>query len=374
MGIEFDEKKEQELAILVGVATPKIRPRVAQEHLNELERLVETAGAKVESRVLQKLSRLNPSTLVGKGKIEEIRQLCQIHNISLVVFDEDLSASQARNIERELRDVKIMDRSGIILDIFAKHARTAESRIMVEIAQLNYMLPRLTRAWTHLSRQVGGIGTRGPGETQLEVDRRLVRNRITELKKKLKKIEKARQAQADRRNSTFHVAVVGYTNAGKSTLTNRMTNAGVLEEDKLFATLDSTTRRLFLAPEKELILSDTVGFIRKLPHHLVASFRSTLSVVDQADMILQMVDSSAVDFEDHLEVTNEVLQELVWEDVPRMLAFNKMDLLDITQQQALKDKYPESIFLSATEKIGLELLKEKLLQELSRWEVQRNVN
>jgi len=357
MGIE-DPSREK--AILVGLATPRVRMPVAREHLKELERLTTTAEADVVATVIQNVQSFHAATMVGSGKLEEIRQLCVIHQADLVVFDDDLSASQARNIEKVLKDVKIIDRSGIILDIFARHARTSESRIMVEIAQLNYLLPRLTRAWTHLSRQVGGIGTRGPGETQLEVDRRLVRNRVTELKKKLKKIENARMAQADRRNQTFHLAVVGYTNAGKSTLTNRLTKADVLAEDKLFATLDSTTRKLFLAPGKEVILSDTVGFIRKLPHHLIASFKSTLSVAGEANVILQIIDASAPDYQDHMEVTHEVLQELADESIPRIIVFNKCDLVPVEVQEEITAHYPEAILISASEKIGLELLRDTI--------------
>lgn len=366
-----DNKKDPERAILVGISTSKIRPAVAKEHLIELQRLAETADAEVCEHVLQNLTSFNPSTMVGSGKLEEIRQLCQIHNAGLVIFDEDLSGSQIKNIENILTEVKIMDRSGIILDIFASHAKTAESSIMVEIAQLNYMLPRLTNAWTHLSRQVGGIGMRGPGESQLETDRRLVRDRISLLKKKLKKIEKARQIRADRRNSMFHVAVVGYTNAGKSTLTNRMTDAKVLAEDKLFATLDSTTRKLFLEADKELILSDTVGFIRKLPHHLVASFKSTLSVAAESDLIFQIVDATDNSFLDHMEVTNNVLKDLLYRETPMILIFNKMDAISPEKEQELKNNYPDAVFISAQENIGLDLLKQKVLKKYNQWEKTR---
>jgi GTP-binding protein HflX len=369
MGIDtIKGLQPQEKAILVGVATQKIKSATILEHLAELQRLAETAEAVVVETVMQKMQHYNSSTLIGSGKLEEIRQLCQIHDSKLVIFDQDLTGSQVRNIEKVLEGIKIMDRSGIILDIFARHAKTAEAHIMVEIAQMNYMLPRLTRAWTHLSRQVGGIGTKGPGETQLESDRRLVQHRVTELKKKLKKIELARATQAERRNSIFHAAIVGYTNAGKSTLTNCLTNAGVLVENKLFATLDSTTRKLYLEQNKPIVLSDTVGFIRKLPHHLVASFRSTLAVAGQANLIIHVIDADAFDFKDHMEVTHQVLSDLVEPEIPRLNVFNKMDRVDSARQGEIEELYPDSVRISAKEEIGLDLLKKRVLEFYNAWE------
>jgi GTP-binding protein HflX len=238
---------------------------------------------------------------------------------------------------------------------------------MVEIAQMEYTMPRLTNMWTHLCRQVGGIGTRGPGETQLETDKRLVRNRINDLRKKLKKIEKSRVAQASRRNSQFHIGVVGYTNAGKSTLTNNLTNAGVLVEDKLFATLDSTTRKLFLSNTTEVILSDTVGFIRKLPHHLVASFKSTLAVVKQADIVLHVVDGSALSYSDHMEVTTKVLKDLIDESVPHIIVFNKVDQITTEIEAKLSKEFDQALFVSALEDTGILSLKERLLMEAELW-------
>jgi GTP-binding protein HflX len=238
---------------------------------------------------------------------------------------------------------------------------------MVEIAQMEYTMPRLTNMWTHLCRQVGGIGTRGPGETQLETDKRLVRNRINDLRKKLKKIEKSRVAQASRRNSKFHIGVVGYTNAGKSTLTNNLTNAGVLVEDKLFATLDSTTRKLFLSNTTEVILSDTVGFIRKLPHHLVASFKSTLAVVRQADVVLHVVDGSALSYSDHMEVTTKVLKDLIDESVPHIIVFNKVDQITTEVEAKLSKEFDQALFVSALEDTGILSLKERLLTEAELW-------
>jgi len=367
----MDRSKKPEKAVLVGVAVGRVKPWLAEEHLRELQRLAETAEAEVVAVFMQRLASYNPSTLIGEGKVAEVAEAAKNLEADIVIFDEDLSGSQIKNLEEQLPGVKVLDRTGIILDIFARHARTSESRIMVEIAQLEYMMPRLTRAWTHLCRQVGGIGTRGPGESQLEVDRRTIRDRIKDLKKKLKKIEQARQMQEDRREEAFHVAIVGYTNAGKSTLTNRLTNAGVLVEDKLFATLDSTTRKLFLAPEKAVILSDTVGFIRKLPHNLVEAFRSTLGVAANADCILEVLDSSAPDYKEHMEVTQHVLSTLVQPETPRIRVFNKADVADQSRRDELLANYPESQQISALENIGMEGLKTQLLALVDAWELKR---
>jgi GTP-binding protein HflX len=365
-----------EKAVLVGIATPKVKTQKAQEHLQELQRLAETAGAGVADIFLQKVQAFNPATLIGEGKIEEVRIALENHGASMVIFDEDLSGSQVRNLEKRLPEIKVLDRTGLILDIFAKHARTAESRLMVEVAQMQYMMPRLTRAWVHLSRQVGlggtpGIGMRGPGETQLETDRRLVRKRIQELKEKLKKIERDRALQAKRRENIFHVGVVGYTNAGKSTLTNRLTSAGVLVEDKLFATLDSTTRKFHLAEGQDIILSDTVGFIRKLPHNLVETFKSTLGVAAHADCILEIVDACAADYKDHLDVTRKVLDELLSSSILHLRVFNKVDSADAERRQEIAESYPEAIQISALKNTGMEELKNRLMDELEHWKAHR---
>lgn len=369
MGVERSKRIER--AIIVGVCTGRTKPWQAQEHLHELQRLAETAEAEVVGSFMQRMASYNASTLIGAGKVQEIAASAIELKADLVVFDEDLSGSQIKNLEEQLPGIKVLDRTGIILDIFARHARTSESRIMVEIAQMEYTMPRLTRAWTHLCRQVGGIGTRGPGESQLEVDRRAIRNRIQDLKKKLKKIEMAREMQADRREDTFHIAVVGYTNAGKSTLTNRLTGAGVLVEDKLFATLDSTTRRLFIAPGKPVILSDTVGFIRKLPHNLVEAFRSTLGVTSSADCILEVLDSSAADYREHMEVTQHVLSTLVDAETPRIRVFNKADSADPARLEELSIHFPESQQISALENVGMEALKNQILGLVEIWEAKR---
>jgi len=268
----------------------------------------------------------------------------------------------------------VLDRTGLILDIFAKHAITAESRLMVEVAQLQYMMPRLTGAWTHLCRQHnGGIGTKGPGETQLETDRRMIRKRIQELKKKLEKIEDARESQAENRNDIFHVGIVGYTNAGKSTLTNRLTGADVYVEDKLFATLDSTTRKLYLDGEN-IILSDTVGFIRKLPHNLIETFKSTLGVAAHADCILEVVDGSAPDYLEHLEVTHKTLEGIISKDTPRIRVFNKAEICDEARRTELLQNYPDAIQVSARENIGMERLRDAFKTQLAAWKKKREAH
>jgi GTP-binding protein HflX len=295
----------------------------------------------------------------------------------MVIFDEDLSGSQVRNLEQRLPGIKVLDRTGLILDIFAKHAKTAESRLMVETAQMQYLMPRLTRAWAHLSRQVGtgggtpGIGMRGPGETQLETDRRLVRKRIQELKAKLKKIEQDRKLQAKHRENIFHVGIVGYTNAGKSSLTNCLTGAGVYVENKLFATLDSTPRKMHLAEGQNIILSDTVGFIRKLPHHLVETFKSTLGVAAHADCILEVIDATASDYKEHIKVTSQVLDELLSTSILRLRVFNKIDAAPAECREELAAEHPEAIQVSALEKIGIEEIKSRLLEEFARWKSHR---
>ncbi len=372
--MSIEQKQLKERAILVGISTSKSRGRLALEHLEELKRLAETAGAEVTETFMQNLQTYNPSTLIGEGKVEEIRQALESSGTKMLVFDEDLSGSQVRNLESRLPGIKVLDRTGLILDIFAKHAVTAESRLMVEIAQLQYIMPRLTRAWTHLCRQHnGGIGTKGPGETQLETDRRLIRNRIRDLKKKLQKIENARDRLAVKRYDTFHVGIVGYTNAGKSTLTNRLTGANVYVENKLFATLDSTTRKLYLGNDISIILSDTVGFIRKLPHHLVETFRSTLGIATHADCILEVVDASAPDYAEHLEVTQKVLSSIVEESIPRILAFNKSETATKERREELKANYPDAIQISALENIGMEALRLKLIELHNTWAKKRNI-
>ena len=368
-----EHKQEKERCILVGISTPKVRNWMASEQLAELGRLAETAGAVVVKSFLQRVQNFNPATLIGEGKVNEVKRALEEENAKMVVFDDDLSGSQVRNLEQRLPGIKVLDRTGLILDIFAKHAITAESRLMVEVAQLQYMMPRLTRAWTHLCRQHnGGIGTKGPGETQLETDRRMIRKRIQELKKKLEKIEEARESQAENRNDIFQVGIVGYTNAGKSTLTNRLTGADVYVEDKLFATLDSTTRKLYLDGEN-IILSDTVGFIRKLPHNLIETFKSTLGVAAHADCILEVVDGSAPDYRDHLEVTHKTLEGIISRETPRLRVFNKVEICDEPRRTELKENYPDAILVSARENLGIEKLRNAFKEQLENWKKKREV-
>ncbi len=354
--------REQERVILVGVPRPPSLQRFeTDEHLEELELLTETAGALVLEKVFQNRSSISASTFIGKGKAEYIAQRCEDLNVQTVIFDDDLSPVQQRNLERMLNR-KVIDRTTLILDIFALHARSNTARTQVELAQLEYMLPRLTRMWTHLSKQYGGIGTKGPGETQIETDRRMLRTRIAHLKEKLRRIDRQRATQRKSRNDIPRVSLVGYTNVGKSTLLNTLTGADVLVEDKLFATLDSTVRAVDVEG-RTLLLSDTVGFIRKLPTRLVASFKSTLDEVTEADIILHVVDIAHPQFREQIEVVRETLKDLGADDKPTVMVFNKIDRLEAPGTMAgLKGQYPLSVFLSAARGINLGELRSVLLE------------
>ena len=352
-----------ERGILVGLALPGISLDEAQDTLDELGLLADTAGVDIAMQVLQERRRRDPAYLIGRGKAEELVEQVAEYDAQVVIFDEDLSPAQTRNLET-LLEVKIIDRSRLILDIFASRARTREAQTQVELAQLIYMLPRLTRQWTHLSRQAGGtggtggVGTRGPGETQLEVDRRATNRRITILKQALDRIARQRAIARKQRTDIFRAALVGYTNAGKSTLMRALSGADVLIEDRLFATLDSTTRRVSLGYNRDILLSDTVGFIKKLPHHLIASFHSTLEEAIEADLLLHVVDVSHPACEEHIATVIEVLGELDVADRPTMLVFNKNDLLDDrTQRKYLMATYPDAVWLSAETGEGLEDLR-----------------
>lgn len=316
-----------ESVIAVALILPDLTRSVAEEHLAELEKLIETAGGTVVDRVFAKRPRPDPATYVGSGKAEQIKSLVAKTGAKLIVFDDDLSPAQVRNLEK-IAEVKVIDRSGLILDIFAGRARSREARTQVELAQLEYTLPRLTRAWTHLERQAGGIGTRGVGETQLELDRRIIRNRIARLKEELVKIERTRETQRKSRNAVFTVALVGYTNAGKSTLFNRLTSGSAEMADKLFATLDAKSARAVFEMPRETVVIDTVGFIRKLPHHLVASFRSTMEEAVAADLVLHVIDSSHPQFEDQRAVGDDVLRELGVQMDRVIEVYNKADRTD----------------------------------------------
>ena len=378
------EKKQliaqEEKAVLVGVILKEQTNEQATEYLDELAFLSETAGAIAVKRFTQKLAHPDSRTFVGKGKLEEIKNYLHGKNIHLVIFDDELTGSQIANIEKEL-NVKTIDRSDLILDIFARRARTAQSKVQVELAQYQYLLPRLKGMWKHLERQGGGIGTRGPGETEIETDRRIVKDKISLLRKRLGEIDKQAFTQRKERGELIRVALVGYTNVGKSTLMTVLSKSEVFAENKLFATLDTTTRKVVFE-NTPFLLSDTVGFIRKLPHHLVESFKSTLDEVREADILLHVVDISHPQYEDQIGVVNKTLQELKAFEKPILTIFNKMDMYEektfdewledsVKQEllQDLKDKWDNvtnnnCVFVSATEKNNLDALRDLILERV----------
>jgi GTPase len=316
-------KNIEEKAILVGVQLKGQADDLIDDYLKELDFLAETAGAIVVKRFTQKLTAPNPRSFIGSGKIEEIKQFVEDKGVDLIIFDDELTASQLRNLEREFNK-RILDRTNLILDIFAQRAKTAYAKTQVELAQYQYLLPRLTRMWTHLERQRGGIGLRGPGETEIETDRRVIRDRISKLKKELTEIDKQMATQRKSRGSLVRVALVGYTNVGKSTIMNMLSKSDVFAENKLFATLDTTVRKVVIE-NLPFLLSDTVGFIRKLPHQLVESFKSTLDEVREADVLVHVVDISHPSFDEQLAVVNQTLHEIGVSDKPTLLVFNKID-------------------------------------------------
>ncbi|MEA4985800.1 GTPase HflX [bioreactor metagenome] len=379
----------QEKAVLVGLITPEQDAAKAKEYLDELAFLADTAGATPEKYFFQKIDYPNPKTFVGPGKLDEIKAYITANDIGLVIFDDELSPKQLRNIEREL-NVLILDRTNLILDIFAKRAQTANAKTQVELAQLQYMLPRLTRLWTHLERQRGGIGMRGPGETQIETDRRIILNKISLLKKNLKDIDKQMSTQRKNRGKMVRVALVGYTNVGKSTIMNMLSKSDVFAENKLFATLDTTVRKV-IVENLPFLLTDTVGFIRKLPHHLIESFKSTLDEVREADLLLHVVDISHPNFEEQLEIVNQTLKEIDPKEKPVILVFNKMDafsyipkdeddLLPIQRENISLEElkatwisklHDNCIFISAKEKINIENMKALLYEKVKTIHVER---
>jgi GTPase len=366
------ETAVSERAILVGVVvessfssngrSPRER---AAGYLEELSLLAESAGAVVVHRITQERRSIDAAFFIGKGKAQEVEELVEKDRIDLVIFDDDLSSVQVRNLERLIK-CKILDRSGLILSIFASRARTSEAKTQVELAQLQYLLPRLTRQWTHLSKQFGGIGTKGPGETQIETDRRAIRTKISHLNGKLNQIARERAVQRKGREKFPRVALVGYTNAGKSTILNWFTQADVLVEDRLFATLDSTVRMLALSPAHKILLSDTVGFIRKLPHHLVASFKSTLEEVTEANIILHVVDVSHPSFEEQIEVVQQTLEDLGAHGKPTVVVFNKIDkLTDRSILGRLAATYKDSVCVSAARGINMASLEKHIITILN---------
>ncbi|MGH9263957.1 MAG: GTPase HflX [Acidimicrobiales bacterium] len=349
------ERDRRETVILVGVAIPPVSVDEAEASLEELAALADTAGADEAERVLQRRDEPDPATFVGKGKASELRDISNAVDADTVIFDDELSPAQSRNLEKILGRTAI-DRTALILDIFAQHAHTQEGKAQVELAQLRYRLPRLRGKGVALSQQAGRIGTRGPGETQLEVDRRRLVRRVTKLQSELKELNKNRRTQrkARARSRLSTLTIVGYTNAGKSTLLNRLTDAGVLVQDRLFATVDPTTRRLDLPGGERVLVTDTVGFVRKLPHQLVQAFRSTLDEVAEADLLLHVVDVSGADPVGHMDAVRTVLREIGADDVPELIVFNKADLADPDQAQRLVDRHPGAVLVSATTGDGID--------------------
>ena len=379
---DISTKKITEKAILIGLITREQTAEKSREYLDELSFLVLTAGAKEKKRFVQKLDRPDKRYFVGSGKLEEINAYIEAEGIDLAIFDDELGASQIRNIEKVL-ECRVLDRTNLILDIFAQRAQTAHAKVQVELAQYQYLLPRLTGMWTHLERQRGGIGMRGPGETEIETDRRIIRDRISLLKKRLKDIDKQMSTQRQNRGSLVRVALVGYTNVGKSTLMNLLSKSKVFAENKLFATLDTTVRKVVI-DNLPFLLSDTVGFIRKLPHGLVESFKSTLDEVREADLLVHLVDISHPEFEDHIKVVKQTLSEIGAGDKPTIMVFNKIDAYQYIEKDdddlspiskenysldywkntwMSKDNMP-ALFISAKEKTNLNELKELFYEEI----------
>ena len=375
----------KEKAILIGLITPQTTKENVNEYLDELSFLATTAGAVPTKRFTQQLLLPDKNTFLGKGKINEVRDYVKRENVDIIIFDDDLNPSQIRNIQKIFEKKKILDRSNLILDIFASRAQTAQARTQVELAQYEYLLPRLTRMWTHLERQKGGIGMRGPGETQIETDRRIIKDKISLLKKKLVKIDKQSFTRRKGRAHLIRVALIGYTNAGKSTLMNKLSKSEVFAENKLFATLDTTVRKVVIK-NLPFLLTDTVGFIRKLPHQLVESFKSTLDEVRESDYLVHMVDISNSNFEEHINVVNETLKELGVQNKPTLLVFNKIDnykfikkdeddLLPMTKANMSLDQLKKTwiskmndntIFISALNKTHFDELKENLYDEIKK--------
>ena len=379
-----------EKAILIGLITPKLSQDQIEEYLEELSFLAQTAGVNPVRRFTQKLQKPDNTTFLGKGKINEVKDYVKEESIDVIIFDDDLNPSQLRNIQKIFPETKIIDRSNLILDIFASRAQTAQARTQVELAQYEYLLPRLTRMWTHLERQKGGIGMRGPGETQIETDRRIIKDKISLLKKKLEKIDKQSLIRRKGRADMIRVALVGYTNAGKSTLMNKLSKSQIFAENKLFATLDTTVRKVVIK-NLPFLLSDTVGFIRKLPHQLVESFKSTLDEVRESDFLLHVVDISNKNFEDQINVVNSTIAEIGAQDKPQIIVFNKIDVYtfikkdedDLTpfkkENMSLKDLKESwmnkldsaTIFISALDKLNFEELREQLYNEVKDLHVKR---
>ncbi len=368
MSMEHAAVENKERALLVGVIFPEFSTSTITDQLDELSLLADTAGAQVIDCMTQKRSSIDPATFIGKGKADEVIQNGIALDCSLIIFNDEISPTQMKNLQRLAgEDLKILDRTGLILDIFGKHARTREARTQVELARLQYLLPRLTRMWTHLERQMGGVGTRaGAGESQIEVDRRLIQTQISQLKKDLVSIEKQRITQSQNRSDRFRVALVGYTNAGKSTVMRALSGADVYIQDKLFATLDTTVRKVELEGEQFLI-SDTVGFIRKLPHDLVASFRSTLREAAESDLILKVLDASSPQINVHYQTITDVLRQLDLDEIPSLIVLNKLDqVAGPALLASLRRDFPGAIFISALRLLKLDHLQQAILDAMHK--------
>ena len=367
---------KREKAFLVGVILKGSSRVQIEEQLEELKFLAATAGADIIGKFTQNRSRPDPATFIGKGKAETIINQASELDCNLIIFNDDISPTQIKNLQKIAGETtKVIDRTGLILDIFTKHAKTKEAKTQVQLAQLEYFLPRLTRIWTHLERQMGGIGTRaGAGETQIEIDRRLIRNQIAKLKRELTAIDKQRKVQNHRRVNAFRIALVGYTNAGKSTLMNALTDADVLVQDQLFATLDTTTRKLEnIEVGIPVLLSDTVGFIRNLPHNLIASFRSTLGEIRDVDLLLKVFDASSDNIHEHIDTVEEVLKEMEMPNKTNIIVLNKIDAITDPQQlSGLKTRFKESSFISSLKNIGLKELSDRIEKTITS-EFQKDV-
>ena len=370
------EKIIKEKALLVDVIFPSETDDNIQYELEELANLADTAGAKVLGEIAQRRIKADAAFYIGKGKAKLIVNQAKELRCNIILFNDELSPTHLKNLQKLAGDdIKVLDRTGVILDIFSQHVKTKESRKQVELAKLEYMLPRLTRQWTHLERQMGGIGTRGgPGETQIEIDRRLIRKQIIKLKNELDKISRQRYTQNLSRKSAYKIALVGYTNAGKSTLLKALTGENVYIQDQLFATLDTTTRRLDLSKELPVLLSDTVGFIHKLPHNLVASFRSTLSEVNDADLLLKVVDCSSNHYRNHLDTISEVMKNITSRQIDYILVFNKMDnLKDTIQLNKLKTNFPDAVFVSAEKKLRIKNLLNEIVVKANKNNIETEI-
>jgi len=362
-----------EKIVLSGLLTPGMDKDLFEEDMQEMAMLCRTAGADILETFIQRMERPSAATFIGQGKLDEIHQYMLQSGCKTLVLDAELSPGQIHNIEKVIEG-KVIDRSQLILDIFAQHARTNEARIQVELAQLRTLYPRLTHAWSHFSQQVGGIGTRGPGEKQLEVDRRLVQNKIADLKRKLKKVERSRETQRKQREICIRLTLVGYTNVGKSTLLNALSGSNVFVENKLFATLDTATRRTYIPRIGNVVISDTVGFLRKLPHHLVASFKSTLEVVREADILLIVMDASSRWSDQQFATVNNVLDELGARDNHRLVIFNKSDLVSNPfERKKIGLSFPGSLMVSAFSTGDMQLLKEKIQAVVDEFNRQKKI-